>query len=60
MLQCVHCRRIRPESKMTLAALPGFPFMCKRSLTCYLAGVRVRFRDPWHWRDKLRWLTREP
>lgn len=37
---------------MVLAGLPGLPFMCRRGFVCYLTGVRVRFRDPWHWRRR--------
>jgi hypothetical protein len=52
--QCVHCRRIRPVNALVLARLPGAPFMCKHGFACYAIGVKVRFRDPWHWRKKLR------
>jgi hypothetical protein len=52
-VQCVHCRRMRPADAMVLARLPGLPMMCKRGFACYLAGVKARFRDPWHWRRKM-------
>ena len=51
--QCVHCRRMRSTDAMVIASLPGLPMMCKRGFACYLAGVKARFRDPWHWRRKM-------
>jgi hypothetical protein len=51
--QCVHCRRMRPRDAMVVAHLPGLPLMCSHGLACYLIGIKVRFRDPWHWRRKL-------
>ena len=50
-VQCIHCRRLRPQSEMKLANLPGLPMMCRRGFACYLIGIRLRFRDPWHWRN---------
>jgi hypothetical protein len=51
-VQCVHCRRLRSREALVIADLPGLPFMCRRGLACYLIGVKVRFRDPWHWLHK--------